>query len=583
MGIAPKQFEGRKIYQPGVYSKSYYPPQTGNNGAITNVVAVIGKAFGGIPYNANLDDMLKVNVITNLSQALNLLRGGDGYYMTEFFLTPTTDEALNKPTQVLFFRVDPATQSESKIKDSTGINDIIQLKSVRYGSYANQICRKIEAGTVTGKSITVKLAGEVVASKDNIGYECIDIQYIGGGTSCTMTINSNGLTTSVGGASGDDLNLLFADYKNVGDLVSYISALPSYSCIAKCNLDFSTKNLDAVTAVDIMTGVYTIRADIQAIIDFFNSTGELEATLVGDRVPVGNDANYVFQTGGSEGIATATDWAKTFELMEKYYINHILVATGDPIVHALAKSHCSKMSSIEHKKNRTWASGASSGKTKAERIAEAKALNDARGIYFSTPFYRYDYPNGGTKKLFAPYLAAAFDAGIRYANHITISSTFKKPNILATSEQYSYEDKDDYIKNGCTIIALNETGLYEIVHCISTYQSANLILNLPSMLRTCDFITLDSQIKIKDKIANLDRAPNALVIKSIENYLTSNLLPYYRDNGFLTDDPNNGAKAFSEVSFSVQGDAFYFGFTGIVPAPMHYGFITQRFTVVGQL
>lgn len=585
MGLAAKSFEGRKIYQPGVYSKSYYPPQAGSVGAETNVVAVIGKAKGGIPYNANLADDQKVNRFTSVSECLNILRGGEGYYMSEFFLTPTTDDALAKPSEVLFFRVDPALQSSSTIKDSLGI-DIVSLKSGRYGAYANQLSRKIVAGTKAGtKNITVKLAGSEIASKDNIGYDCFTIQYVGSGSACDMSITSSALTTTVTGASGEDLNLSFADFKTVGDIVSYVDALPVYTCTLAGENDFATENLDAVSSQSIMTA-YTATANVQAVIDFFNDNcgGEVSAELAtgATREALVNDTNFVFFSGGTDGTATNADWSACLTLMEKFAINHILVASGDPVIHALVDQHCQNMSDVTKKKNRTWAAGATSSKTKTERIAEAKALNSVRGIYFVTPFYRYDYVNGGAKTKFDPFYGAAFDAGIRYANNITISSTFKMPNILGTAEEYSYDDKDDYIKNGCSLMGMSEAGVYEIIHCVSTYQAANLILNLPSMLRTCDYITLDSQVKIRAQIASLDRAPNALVIKSIENYLTSNLLPSYRDNGYLTDDPNTGAKAFSEVSFYVQGDAFYFQFTGIVPAPLHYGFITQRFTVVGQ-
>jgi hypothetical protein len=103
------------------------------------------------------------------------------------------------------------------------------------------------------------------------------------------------------------------------------------------------------------------------------------------------------------------------------------------------------------------------------------------------------------------------------------------------------------------------------------------------MLRTADYITLDSQFKIKNRIASLDRAPNSIVIKSIENYLITNLLQFYKDNGFLTDDPYTGQKAFSNVSFRLQGDVFYFEFTGILPAPLHYVFVKQNFTITGNV
>ena len=84
------------------------------------------------------------------------------------------------------------------------------------------------------------------------------------------------------------------------------------------------------------------------------------------------------------------------------------------------------------------------------------------------------------------------------------------------------------------------------------------------------------------RLAKLVKAPTSLQINELFNYLITNLLPSYVDDGYLTDDPNNGQAAFSDVSFNVIGDAFYFDFTGIVPLPLRYGFIKQKFTVIGQ-
>jgi hypothetical protein len=581
MPIAPKIFEGQTIYQPGVYTSTNYMGTPSDIGVLSNVVAVVGTSVGGIPYNANVNDNEKVNIITSVNDALNKLKGGNGYYMCEFFLTPTRDETLRKPSQVLFFRVNPATKSYVFVKDSSN-NNVIKVSSLDYGEHTNNFSKKISNGTIKGKKIEVNYAGQNVFSADNIDYECFDIKYNGTGTTCELSITSTQLVIT-SDESTDNITLDFSQYDTIGKIVSFISSRPNYTCVLKGNIDKPSNELDIISNVDIKTNTYTTKANVQAIIDAFNSSGIVLAELVGSRTNVQNDATFTYFSGGTTPTPTITDWINTFALMERFNINHILVASGDPLVHSLASNHCNSMSNVNNKKNRTWASGASLNKTKSQKIAEAKALNDPRGIYFVTPIKRFDYINNGVVKVFDPFFAAAFDAGIRYANNITISSTFKKPNILGINEDYSNMDKDDYIKNGCSLISATESNEYEITHCITTYQGNNLILNLPSMLRTADYITLDSQFKIKNRIASLDRAPNSIVIKSIENYLITNLLQFYKDNGFLTDDPYTGLKAFSNVSFRLQGDVFYFEFTGILPAPLHYVFVKQNFSITGNV
>jgi len=582
MGI-DQEFEGIKTNIPGVYSKSEYPPSLGAIGAASNVVAIIGEAKGGVPHNASVDDAQKINVITSLGQAVDLLVGGPGFYMTEFYLTPTKEENLAKPSQCYFVRVNPATQAIATLVDASS-DEIIKLSSTRYGVLANQISRKIEAGTNKGKKVTVKFKGSTLVAKDDIAQEYMELLYSGGGSPATVSINSVGLTTSCTGATTDDLSLAFADYPKLGDLVNYIHQQANYTCTLTGKEDAATANFDAVADVD-MTTTAALDANVQALIDFFNdeSGGEIKAELVtgADRDPITNDSNFVFLTGGSEGTTSNNHWAATLELLEKFKINHILVASGDSAIHAMVDTHIIEQSSIENRNNRSAGAGAgSSTSTKAARIAEMKALNSPRLEYWCTPFYRYDIVNGNVKKEFEPFYLSALGAGIRFGNHQTTTATFRALNILGIKEEYTRQDKKDYIAAGGSILERNERGIC-VVHNVSTYQGSNLILNLPPALRTADYITLDIQAKLTAMLNSLTKAPNSLVIKSIQNYIITNLLPGYVNDGLLMSDPNTGAPAFSDVEFSLSGDRFDVSFTGIVAVPLHFIFIKQKFIVVG--
>jgi hypothetical protein len=585
MGIPNWQFEGISTNIPGVYTKSEYPPSLGAIGPATNVVAVIGKAKGGIPHNASgVDDDNKVNVLTSVAQAIDLLRGGNGMYMTEFYLSPTKDPNLGAPSQCLFFRVDPALKGTGTMQDGS-LNDIIDLESTRYGALANQISRKVEAGTNIGHKCTVKFQGNIVGERDDIGFEYLQIQYTGAAATCTMNITDTQLDTSAAATPADDLTILFEEFKTLIDLVEYISAQPNYTCVMLGKSNADTTTFDAVTAQDIKSSAYTAEALVEAMIQFLtNETGgELKASLHASavRTDVVNDSNYVFLANGTDGTASNTHWTATLALMEMFPINHILVASGDQAINAMVSQHCQDMSKIEEKRNRSASGGGLAATALDARILEAKALNDARFEYWMTPFKRPDVLNNNVATAFDPFLFAALSAGIRYANHETISSVFKTVNALAVTESYDTPTKKKIINAGGSLAGKEERGIV-IIHNVTTYQGENLILNLPSMLRTSDAITLDSQAKILVRLANQLRAPNALIIRDMQNYLISNLLPNYRDiDGWLTDDPISGEKAFSDVEFSLSGDRFDFKFTGIIPAPLHGVFIKQKFLVVG--
>lgn len=584
MGIGSQKFEGISTRVPGVYSKSEFPPGKGAGGASLNIVAIIGQGKGGIPYNAtDVADEDKFSVISSVGQAIDLIRGGDGLHMTEFFLSPSKDPTLSPPQLAVFFRVDPAIQGSSTLKSSG--TDKIDLKSARYGALANQISRKIEAGTNLGHKVTIKFQGETLVEQDDVGFEYFEIQYTGADATCAMTINGTQLSTVTTATTADDLTLLFSEYKKLGDLVAYINEQPSYTCtlLDKSNADTST--FDIITAQDIKAATYTAVADIEALIQFItdNSQGELVATLTSGatRVDIDNDASFVFLSSGSEGTTTNSEWAGALALMEKFSINHVLAATGDQSIMAMVDQHCQDMSKIIAKRNRSCGGGALSGLTQAARKLEARALNSARAEYFGTEFTRPDVTNDNISSKFAPFFASAMTAGIRFGNHETISATFKTVNAIAVSETLNNDEADSFINAGVSYLEREERGI-AVGHNVTTFQGENLILNLPSMLRTADAITLDSQAKIKLRIAGLKKAPSALVIKDIQNYLLTNLLPSYRDSkNWLTSDPISGDPAFSDIEFNLNGDRFDFSFTGIIPAPLHFVFIKQKFVITG--
>jgi hypothetical protein len=590
MGVKAQQFKGVSTAIPGIYSSSEFPPSTGASGVSLNTVAVIGPALGGVPYNAlGVEDLQRASLLTSTAQALDVLQGDAAYYMAEFYLSPTKDPNLNAPPQVLVFNVRQLVQASAVIQ-SSGPVDTIEMKSTRYGTLPNQLSRKIEAATVLGHKVTVKFRGEILAEKDNVALEYLDIQYVGTGTAAIMTITDSALSTTVtGGPGGEDLSLSFDNFKKVGDLVNFINEQNVYTCDLLTKSNAKTTTFDLVTGQDIKTSVYTAVALVEALIQFLNaeSGGEIQANLKSgaDRDDVLNDSGFVFFTGGSAGgPVTANDWSSTFELMKKFRINHILIADGDPAIHAIGSAHVKEMSSILNKLYRTCSSGASDiVKSIPERISECKALNDTRFEYNFTPFKRPDALDENVTRTFEPFYGAALWTGIKYGNDVTISATFKSLNILGVGETYTIPEKDAIIQGGGTLMGFEDEG--ETIHNVTTYQGTNLILNLPSMLRTSDAITIDSQLRILRRLKSINKAPNDLVINEFENHLRTNILADYRDNlGWLTNEVKDGqvvTPAFKDVEFILAGDRFDFKFTGLIPAPLHYGFIEQKFVVPG--
>lgn len=114
----------------------------------------------------------------------------------------------------------------------------------------------------------------------------VNIQYIGGGYSCELSISGNTLSTTVAGATGEDLNidLTNSSYDEISELVSYTNGLDAYSCTkhGDCHPKVHSDTLADVSSQDI-TSEYTIILDKDRLVkdELSDSKSWLEANING--------------------------------------------------------------------------------------------------------------------------------------------------------------------------------------------------------------------------------------------------------------------------------------------------------------
>jgi hypothetical protein len=570
-----RKFGALDIYIPGTYVNQQFPPAPGSGRASANIVAIIGESGGGVPVNANVSDSEKLNFFTNTRDVIDKLVNGNGMYGSYFYLTPSNDPNISPPTQLIYIRANNATKSSSEIQNSSNV-PCIDLKSVRYGTLGNQIAKKVETGSVIGKKVTIKFRGQTIMEEDNITYEYLKIAYVGSGSSAELSISNGVLSTVIGTVTSDAISLNLSEYQTISDLVAKINEFPAYEAEA---VSFSFKNpltLDGVTNLDIFTE-QSLFGTIQAVIDRINGVAgnEVEASIVSESVRTGtlnNDSGFISFTGGTSSVANTQNWIDAFTLADKFNINYVLLASGDPTVQSILSNHVSVNSATKNRKNRQGGSGALLGDNFSTKLTRARLLNNARIEYFGTPILREDPLDQNRTRIFDPFYGAFIGAGIRFGNSITISATGKSANIQGVGELYSVSQEEQLIQAGVSYFKPSENG-FEIGHNITTSQAENPILQLPSVMRTVDFISLDSIRRIDSRMKNLTSAPTQSVIKEFQNWSITVLLPSYINEGLLI--------RFQDVQFSLVGDSWQFEFTGIVPAPLHYAFVTQKFVLNG--
>lgn len=578
-------FAGQRIIQPGAYTKRIFPVDQGA-GAVTGLAVILGEATkGGIPYNAFDDIEDCINVVEGQAQALNVFGGGDLYYGAEFYLTPSKDERFNKPAQANCIVVNQMGQAGTKITASS--TNIIDVLFNKYGTDGNTAAVKISSGSNVGKNVEVIYKGSKILDEDDTELPLMNITYTGAGSASDLTISATLLSTVCTGAPTDNLSITLSEYTDMGSLINFINNQANYTCTLTGKSDEKTTVFDAVTAQSILVE-YACLGTVEAIIRILNSTGDLTASLEtgADRTIPDDMAEYQYFTGGSVSLATTADWTAALEKLEKYELNNLIIMSGSETIHSLVDDHVSRMNALDEKKYRQAGFGSgSSTNSKALRIKEMKALNNAYLEYSVSKFKRYDYVNNVADVEFDAYYLYPLVAGLRYANNVGMDVVFKYLNVLATPE-IDKKDRNDYAEAGATVIQkttnVNNINNFEIVINNTTYQGSQVTRTNPSVVYEINVLTKDFEEQVIEQIRSLDTVANSVIITKIQNWITTFLFPKYRDDfGWITDGPD-GQKAFDNVSFAQDGEQFTTTATLTMSVTPRFAFNFLTFITPGQ-
>ena len=583
MGVSPVNFDGKDLFQPGYYGKRNTSALNAGGASASNLV-IIGETKAGVPFNATVDfpnSADRINYVSNTTELNSILRDGPGYYGALFALTPSNQAGVSTPSQVGIIRINKAVKGSSTIVD-VDTDNVIDLTSKDYGLYTNQIRRKISAGTTEGKKISVKFETQTVEG-DDITYNLFTFQYTGTGTACALTLDPVGnlVTTVTAGPGGEDLSIDLTSFDTVANLVAFFETQTVYSALLTGDGTFLVSKLDKIIvgdAVDIKT-VYTVRSILQAVIDWFNQSSVYllasQTTSSENRIPA-NDADYVFLTGGSEGVTPVQeDWQNAIDqILAENDISLCGVMTGDSAVHAYLSGHVTFMSGLDGRNERQAIVGSELADTKALKVAEAAAINNSLVGYVGTEIKRYD--KNGDLQLWDGYYYASLLLGMAAGNNVNFAFTNKQLNIVGTKEKYTSSVKNDYIKAGVMIAAESDAGGIRTIRSVTSFQGSNIIENEFSAVRTSLFVVKDHRIFVEELVGE---AGDETALESVKNR-AENRLDTYQENGYFVIDPQFG-NAFRNFVFTVEGDVIKITYEATLVLPINFILVTHNFTVIG--
>lgn len=450
-------FNGRLLTTPTVASVVDDSGLANKNLTVGNVVALVGQSAGGKPNTA-----LRFGTP---SQAKAALRSGD--LLTAVLKAFDPSAQTGGPAEVVAIRVNPATQASLMLLDSSA-SDSISLVSTDYGLYTSQIKVKVESGSIAGKKITAQLGSDYF-TQDNITRNAFQVQYTGDLASAVLAVTNTTLTLQAPtGTTVATLDLTI--YKTIGQVVDRINTLSGFTAsVLDGNVNKPALNgLDGVTAQDVKTAPYVVKADLQACVDWINSAGEgfLTASRPAAATKPPTNIAFTYLAGGSDGVTTNTDWSNAYTALQQVDVQWVVPVSPNAAIHAMNDTHCGFMSTVG-KMERRGIVGTASSTSDEVAIAAAKALNSDRTSLVHIGFY--DFNDDGDLVLFEPYILAAQLAGAFSGVNPGTPLTNKTIKVRGLERNLRNPTDTDQLINGGVLCVENTSRGYKVVQSISTW------------------------------------------------------------------------------------------------------------------
>lgn len=448
-------FNGKLWVSPATMSVVDDTAMYNRNLSVGNVLALIGRSSGGEP-----DKALRFG---NPSEAIAVLR--DGELLTAVLKAFDPSSQTGGPAEVVAVRVNPALQSSLVLKDGAA-DDVITLKSTDYGLYTNQIKIKVESGSVSGKKVTTMFGNEYY-TEDNIARNAFSLTYGGAGAGA-ISISNSTVTLKVDAATVAAIAL--ADYPAIQQLVDRINVVSGFTAevLDGNGVKAALNGLDSLTDQALSGTPYTVTANLQAVVDWINSTSEGFVTAAREAGAGAVPANigYTYLTGGSDGTVTNTEWQNAFTTLQTVDVQWVVPVSGSDSIHAMADTHVAFMSNVGRMERRAIV-GMVSGSTDDAAIDAAKAINSDRTSLVHLGFYDYDAT--GRLVLMEPYILAALLAGAFSGVNPGTALTNKTIKVRGLERDLRNPTDTDQLINGGVLCVENTNSGFKVVKSISTW------------------------------------------------------------------------------------------------------------------
>jgi hypothetical protein len=564
MGIGPAIFSsaGKRSehYIPGAYSRSAAIPSASGGVSAGNAI-VLGKSIGGKPNT--------IYVFQSLSEAQEVLVGGELLEGVAHAFSPGGGYA---PQAIRAMRVNPGTQSSLGLK--FGDITVLKLKSWDWGIHTNQLKIMISLDEESAGTYEVTLVhrSEVETIK-NIGEESFTLQYTGTGSSVTLSINATTLSLS-SDISNESFEVSLADFLTVEELVGrlndsgyLVAALPS----GKNGKTLSTE-LDTVTALSLSDVPVMITSHFYALFHALEQSrwigaGNVEkpSVLSPHIMPVLDE--YQYFSGGNAGNYGTQEWNDTLSKLEAEDIQIIATPSTDIAVHTLISNHCTAMSNVVNRKERTAFLGGDVGESIEEALGRARGLNSSL-VSYCFPSFKASSPLGDGVKTYPASYFGCKCLGMEAAMSVNMPLTWKSVDVVDWNIRLTTGKIEKLIRGGVLVGGITDDGRLAIIRAMTTHQGNELQLCERSMVREDLYMNRDLRVRFSGGIGKPALSSSESDVRMTLKIASDD----WRREGMIV--PNDTGENIWGTEIRQSGDKMYITFNRYLTAPQNFYFIT---------
>lgn len=568
MGVSPAIFESAgqrsEHYVPGVYGRSFNVSSP--SGISAGNLCILGKANGGEPY--------KMLEFGGLAEAQEVLGGGE---LLDAIAHAFSASNTYIPQKVFAMRVNNATQASITLQ--SGATDIMSVKSWDWGLNCNQLKILIANGTIANSKKISLAYKDKTETVDNIINSALEVQYLGEGVTPVVSVTTDSISFSAMSDVEDpetpevidSLTVSFDSFDTLDALVTKINDSDSWSvAVIGNNSEMKSVKLDTVTNLSIAETGTILYANFEAFVtalksmDFIGSVELLSSTT---RTVPDNTDSYLYFTGGSNGLYTVTQWQNALKALETEDVQIIATPSTDSDIHALISSHCTSMSNVINRKERTCILGGIVGMTDEAAIAEAQGLNNRLVSFCCDNPIKVNLNSGETETLSGAMLGVML-AAMESAMSPNTPLTFKQLNVLGFTKIRNITNITNLIKAGIMVCNANPENLaeYICIRALTTFQGDDLINNERSMVREDLFMNRDLRAQFKPVIGTAGISANAAIQTLVDR------AKQWALNGYIVPSDNN--ENVWNIKVRIDGDKVYITYSRYLTAPVNFVFIT---------